>query len=585
MRKRILANYIILILIGIIITGFFFSQLAQRLYKNEVEEKLKTCANLIHHQISRDISDGIELNYDNLAGIYAKLINQSSARVTFINHYGNVIGESETDYLSMENHADRKEVREALQGRTGKDIRFSETLKTDYFYVAIPLEPHQIIVRVSVPLTQLKAIDKAFLNYALAGIISGILITTLLALRFSYSVTRPVKQLTEAAKDISRGSYSKRVSSPGRDELGELAQTFNSMAEKLEQTVDELTDKNIKVHSIMNNMTDGVVAVDSFRKIILINSIACKMFGVCNETGATGSNILEAIRNNRINALIHETIQNNISRVDEIYIGSPEAKCLKVHATPIDLGEGHDNNTGVILTIQDITNIKKLELIRTEFVSNVTHELKTPLTSIRGFVETLRNGAFEDKNVAEKFLQIIDIEAERLYMLISDILQLSEIENRSADENIKPHDFRLLMEQILPILNEAASKKNIKITCDIDYGLKIKANSDRIKQLLINLIDNAIKYNIQNGSVNIRAYRSEGRLIIRVRDTGIGIPDEHIPRIFERFYRVDKGRSRSMGGTGLGLSIVKHIVNLYNGDISVKSTPSEGTEFIVQLPL
>jgi two-component system phosphate regulon sensor histidine kinase PhoR len=258
---------------------------------------------------------------------------------------------------------------------------------------------------------------------------------------------------------------------------------------------------------------------------------------------------------------------------------------LKVHVNPINSGGEHASHTGAILTIQDITNIKKLEQIRTEFVSNVTHELKTPLTSIRGFVETLRNGAFEDKNVAEKFLQIIDIEAERLYMLISDILQLSEIENRTVDENIKPHDLKLLMEQILPILNEAASKKNIKITCDIECGLKLRANSDRIKQLMINLIDNAIKYNKESGSVNIRVCRSEGRLIIRVSDIGIGIPAEHIPRIFERFYRVDKGRSRSMGGTGLGLSIVKHIVNLYNGDISVKSTPSEGTEFIVQLPL
>ncbi len=596
-RKKIFAYYVILIFIGIIITGFFFSQFAQRLYKHEVEERLKICAVLIRQQISGNISEGIEPDYDNYANTYAKLIGQNpvssiitetsqfNIRITFINFDGNVLGESETDYRNMENHGNRKEVIEAVEGRTGRDIRYSRTLAMNFLYVAIPLMSERLVVRVSVPLTQLGTINRAILYYTLIGILAGLFITTLLALRFSSSVISPIKQLTYAAKDISQGNYSKRVTVTGKNELGELADTFNSMANELEKTVFELTDKNIKVNSIMNSITNGVIAVDSSDNVILINSIACKIFGIGKNTDMVGSNILEVIRNNHIIRFMHETINTNTSMDGEIYLGPPEDIYLKVYANPIKLDGGHGRNTGAILTIHDITKIKKLELIRTEFVSNVTHELKTPLTSIRGFIETLKDGAIQDKKVAEKFLQIIDIEAERLYMLISDILQLSEIESKNSDDNIKTHVFEDIMVQILPILTEAARKKNIKIEYDIQDNLKITANGDRIKQMLINLIDNAIKYNIENGKVVISAYRSEGRLTIIVKDSGIGISKEHLPRIFERFYRVDKGRSKSMGGTGLGLSIVKHIVNLYNGDINVKSTPYEGTEFVVKLPL
>jgi two-component system phosphate regulon sensor histidine kinase PhoR len=228
--------------------------------------------------------------------------------------------------------------------------------------------------------------------------------------------------------------------------------------------------------------------------------------------------------------------------------------------------------------------MKKLEQIRTEFVSNVTHELKTPLTSIRGFVETLRSGAVKDADVTAQFLEIIDIEVERLTMLINDILQLSEIENNHSDTNIGTHNLTDIITEVISILQSSADKKSIKLTVEAAPKIAIQANRDRIKQMLINLIDNAIHYNVENGSVRIKAVKAEGRLVISVADSGIGIAQQHLSRIFERFYRVDKGRSRNMGGTGLGLSIVKHIVNLYDGDIQVESEPGMGTRFIVQLP-
>jgi two-component system phosphate regulon sensor histidine kinase PhoR len=236
------------------------------------------------------------------------------------------------------------------------------------------------------------------------------------------------------------------------------------------------------------------------------------------------------------------------------------------------------------LFIQDITKVRKLEQLRTEFVSNVTHELKTPITSIRGFIETLKNGSINNEKVAIRFLEIIDIESERLYALINDILQLSEIETKYQDTDLERLSLKSAVDDVFEVLQNIAGEKNIQLENKVDEKVLIKANRNRMKQLILNLVDNGIKYNVQNGSVTVDAYRDKGKVIISVKDTGIGIPSEHIARIFERFYRVDKGRSRDMGGTGLGLSIVKHIVNLYNGDIKVNSEVNRGTEFIIQIP-
>jgi two-component system phosphate regulon sensor histidine kinase PhoR len=306
------------------------------------------------------------------------------------------------------------------------------------------------------------------------------------------------------------------------------------------------------------------------------------IFNIHTKDNIVGRKIIENIRNNQVNLLLRESIEKNVPLINEIIITSPDEKILRISTNPIKSKEDSDTNLGGIIFIQDITSIRKLEQIRTDFVSNVTHELKTPLTSIRGFIETLRSGAVNDKAVADRFLEIIDIEAERLYVLINDILQLSEIENKQKDINIGRHNLNSIVDETLSILQGVADKKNISLTSEIDKDLSIVANRDRIKQMLINLIENGIKYTLENGSVHVYAAKKAGKVLISVKDTGIGIPQEHLSRIFERFYRVDKGRSRNMGGTGLGLSIVKHIVNLYNGDIKVISTPGTGTEFIIR---
>ncbi len=595
MKKKLFRYFMFLIIIGILITGFFTSELAQKLYKYETEEKLINAARLIQYQVTEDIFLSHNIDYNNLAVKYAGILDAektssssiahgSETRITFIDFKGNVLGESEADFHSMGNHIHRKEIQEALQGKVGKDIRFSNTLGVDFLYIAVPLTSSEIIIRISVPLVQLKRIDQIIWVYTAIGILAGLLLTTILALRFSSSMIHPINELISVSKEISEGNYSKRVQISTNDEIGHLANTFNEMTSKLERTLSEMTDKNLKVDSIIDSMISGVVAVDNDYNVMLINSIACDMFGIKNGPGVIGINILELIRNNQIISLLNETVENNISQMNEISVGSPVDKIFRIYTNPIKSKDISAVNSGGIATIHDITNIKKLEQIRTEFVSNVTHELKTPLTSIRGFIETLKNGAIEDKNVSTKFLDIIDIESERLYVLINDILQLSEIETQQTDSNIGIHNVKLILEEIFSVLTVAANKKGVAIDFEVDDNLSINVNRDRIKQMLINLIDNAIKYNSENGHVLVNVCKREGKIIFTIKDSGIGIAEEHISRIFERFYRIDKGRSRNMGGTGLGLSIVKHIVNLYSGSINVKSEPGKGSEFIIQLP-
>ncbi|RCX17546.1 two-component system phosphate regulon sensor histidine kinase PhoR [Anaerobacterium chartisolvens] len=599
MRKKVFMYYLLLVVLGLSITGFFTSKLAQSFYKYEVEEKLKNTAILISYQLSEKLSSGQALDYNRLARVYSSLLNDSSSlpssdekistRITFIDFKGNVLGESQTDFKAMENHLSRNEVQQAITGKFGRDIRHSKTLGIDFIYMAIPVSNTEVIVRAAVPLMQLKNIDRLMLYYTLAGMIAGLLLTSLLALKFSHSMINPINELIWASKEISNGNYQKRLDIHAKDELGQLSQTFNEMADKLDKTVADLIDKNLQFDSIINSMINGIIAVDSKYRIILINTMACEMFGADMQQNVIGMNIIELVRNNQINTFIKQAIEQNMSSANEIIIGPPEDKVLRIYTNPIKSTHISDQDkyaiSGGIIFIQDITNVKKLEQIRTEFVSNVTHELKTPLTSIRGFVETLRSGAINDPDVSEKFLEIIDIEAERLYMLINDILQLSEIETNQKDTNLARHNLRPIIAEVLSILEGVAEKKSIRLIADIYGNVSIIANRDRIKQMLINLIDNAIKYNVESGTVTVKCFKAEGKVVISVKDTGIGIAQEHLSRIFERFYRVDKGRSRNMGGTGLGLSIVKHIVNLYSGDIRVNSEPGKGTEFVIQIPV
>lgn len=586
MKKKIFKYYFILIVIVLTLTVIFTSQISKKYYKSEVENKLKSIGFSMQYYLLNYNSPS-KIDYDFLAKDFIVNHNQNSnfldnsLRVTFIDYSGNVLGDSEANYTKMENHYTRKEVQEAITGSIGKDIRSSKTLNSDLLYIAVPVKQLNVIVRVSVPLIQLNIIDRMAWFYSIVIILSALILTVIVSSRIAETLIQPLNDIIYASKEISKGNYSKSISVTSNDEVGQLALQFNQMASKLDKTIFDLNNKKIEVESIVESITYGIVAVDNNKKIILINPAAFNVFNIDKNTEVTGHILSEHIRNNRVNLLLKESIYQNTSLECEIML---DEKVLLIKTSPIRSNSGNLNNSGWIISIQDITKVRKLEQLRTEFVSNVTHELKTPITSIRGFIETLKNGAINNADVSIRFLDIIDIEAERLHELINDILSLSEIETKLVDTDMESISLNSIIESVFGVIQNIATEKNVLLNNNVDEKLFIKANINRMKQLILNLVDNAIKYNVPNGSITVDAQKAGGKVLISVKDSGIGIPPDHIPRIFERFYRVDKGRSRDMGGTGLGLSIVKHIVNLYNGDIKVNSEVGKGTEFIIQLP-
>jgi two-component system phosphate regulon sensor histidine kinase PhoR len=586
MKKKIFQYYLILIVIVLTCTVLFTSQISKKYYKSEVENKLKSIGFSIQYYLLGNNSSS-KIDYSSLAKNFAANQNNNSTfpdnnlRVTFIDYSGNVLGDSEADYTKMENHSLRKEVQEAINGSIGKDIRSSTTVKSDFLYIAIPVKQLSVIVRVSVPLIQLRIIDRITRFYSILIIIAAVILTIIVSSRIAESLIRPLNDIIYASKEITNGNYSKRISVTSNDEVGQLAIHFNEMASKLDKTIFDLNNKKVEVESIVESITHGIVAVDNDKKILLINPAAFNVFNLDKSTHVTGDILSEHIRNNRINLLLKDSMEKKTSLECELTL---DEKVLFIKTSPIRSENLSLNSSGWIISIQDITMVRKLEQLRTEFVSNVTHELKTPITSIRGFIETLKNGAINKPDVSIRFLDIIDIEAERLHELINDILALSEIETKLSDTDLENISLNSTVEGVFGVMQNIAADKNILLNNKVDENVFIKANKNIMKQLILNLVDNAVKYNIPNGSVTVFAQNVGGKVVINVKDTGIGIPQDHIPRIFERFYRVDKGRSRDMGGTGLGLSIVKHIVNLYNGDIKVNSETGKGTEFIIQLP-
>jgi two-component system phosphate regulon sensor histidine kinase PhoR len=592
MRKRIIVLYICLGLVVAVLLSLFMYRYSTNLYRQEVETLLLDNATLIGDALARESFPLEPGGLDARAVRYAKLLAlddaggrvQSRPRITFIREDGIVIGDSETDSVSMENHSDRSEVMDALRLGTGSSERSSATLGVLYAYHARYFAESRLVIRLALPLHELQAIRTGIIQSAALGVLGGIFVTGLLAFLFSRFVTSPVTNLSRQLSSLGGTQYRERLKSTDDAELGSLTKNVNLMAERLEQSIAALDDRNVKVDTIIKSLPNGLVAVDREMRLIMVNPVVFGMFGMKEQSEVIGHPVVEVFRNRSLLDLLEAVMKADRSEKREIVTYEGGKRILEVNACPILPIHDGPGNSGALAHVADVTGIRKLEESRSEFVSNVTHELKTPLTSIRGFVETLRSGAMQDEAVAEKFLVIIDIEADRLSRLIDDILSLSEIEGMKQEAALSEFLLAPLVEDVAEMLSAPAHDRNITVTLMIPEGFLMKANRNRIKQLLINLMDNAVKYNRDGGSVTVRADRLRGgRTAIRVTDTGIGIPDEFRERIFERFYRVDKGRTRSQGGTGLGLSIVKHIALLYGGNVTVDSEPGKGSTFIVEI--
>lgn len=588
MRRRIVALYIVLAVLATSLVAFVTYRYSSITYIKEIETSLKhesvLIARIIKIKNLDEISDGFLKDLSE--SLVSQDLNSKTAfeprRITIINIEGKVLADSSVNSTLMENHSDRIEFIYAIKNGSGTDIRKSETTNHDLIYYAYFSPELDLVVRVSGSVQQIDDIRNTILLYSVISVLVAILISALVAISLSRYILKPISRLVNEYGGLIK---TKSENWKSKDEVNQLSLTLSSMTQHIEDTIKELQDRNASVNNIINNMDNGLIAVDRSISIIMINAVTKKLFGVKDNTVQTGVPLVHIIRNRQINDLLLKAVVENKSIDDEIYLYQNGKRILSVHAVPIYSTDNHRRNMGALAYISDITQVRKLEDMRSEFVSNVTHELKTPLTSIQGFVETLKNGAVSDPAVAEKFLDIIDIETDRLCTLINDIMALSEIEGYKQDNERQTFGLLDLAKEVRSMLENSAEEKGITIEIMIDQDCRLDANRNRIKQLLINLIDNAIKYNKHGGYVTVFTAQQGNRVEIHVKDTGIGVPNEHKDRIFERFYRVDKGRSREMGGTGLGLSIVKHIAQLYGGNVRVESQEGMGSDFIITLPV
>ena len=423
--------------------------------------------------------------------------------------------------------------------------------------------------------------ETGFLNGIYIFIMLILLIITILLIRYTLSLRTYLKEFMKVSRDISNKQFDSKVRGQMSGEIGEFAKNFNYMIDTINFTIRDITDKNTQLKSIMQSVSHGILAVDTRGKILLINDLAKKMVEGDSYVTAEGKNIRQYIKNELIlESVLHNMcsehstiIQKNIKN-DIIY---------KIKIDPVHF-EDTDAVIGFIINIENITEYAKLENMRKEFVANVSHELKTPITSIQGFIETLKMTDNLDEDTKNRFLTIIENEATRLTRLIDDILLLSTIENKTK-KKVEKVDLFEVFEEVHEVINYIAKKKNIKVKYDFENkDIDLWEYSGYIRQILLNIISNAIKYTGENGKVSIKQYIKSEKVFIEVKDNGIGIPEEDIERIFERFYRVDKARSRSVGGTGLGLAITKHMVKALNGNIRVESELGVGSKFIIELP-
>jgi len=587
-------SYLLIMGLPIIIVTWYAAHSFNTFYINQIANELTIRATLIGSQIEEHCSRSISSHdLDSLCKLLGK---KTSTRFTVIAPTGKVLGDSEKNPDSMENHGNRTEVIAALSGETGIADRFSYTLHETMMYTAVPVyigDSLAAVVRTSLPITSIKST----VSHLVTGMIPVIMLLALFAALISFiisrKVSRPIEAMKIGAQRFAAGDFNTKLQLSGNEETDKLATSLNEMAQRLSTTIGAITEQNTEVDAILSSMVEGVIAVNPDEKIITMNKAAAALFGI-SHAQASGKWISEAIRNAEIRDFLVTTLKADGYTEGEAVMyplaskepHSTSERFLQLHGSVLRTSSG--KCIGALVVINDITHIKKLENLRKDFVANVSHELRTPLTSIKGFAETLLTGGMSAPEEAQRFCTIIINQVDRLNTIVEDLLALSRIERDTEQAAVE-----LTQGLVADVLNAAiqtctakAKKKNITLNMECETGITALMDRPLLEQAVVNLIDNAINYSDENKSILVRAAydKNTNKIVLFVKDEGAGIASEHHDRLFERFYRVDKARSRKLGGTGLGLSIVKHIALAHNGQVAVESTPGTGSTFYIIFP-
>jgi two-component system, OmpR family, phosphate regulon sensor histidine kinase PhoR len=591
---------LVTILVAIISVTCYASTTLRGFYLDEAANDLTARALLIKTRLEKLLN---EPDTQELRSFCVRMGRESSTRITVIDRVGKVLADSDESPEIMENHRMRAEIDQVLSGQKGRSQRFSKTLKESMLYVAIPIDRGSQakaksdaqgvtdVLRMAVPVTVIDNTLKGIQLRIAFGSIVVILIAAMVTLLISRNISRPLEEMKKGAEAFSRGDFSQRMLPRQRRsaslEVTTLASAMDRMAELLDEKIKAIETHRNQLDTVFSSMVESVIAIDLEERIISINRAAALLLGI-NQQEVQGRYVQEVVRNLDLQKQINKVMSSKESVEDEIILQDQKGEKL-LQTRIVTLFDGKSRSVGVLVVMNDVTNLRRLETIRRDFVANVSHELRTPITSIHGYVETLLDGALDNREDAIKFLQIVLRQSDRLNKIIDDLLALSSIERESREGEIALQDgalYPVLVAAVQTCLVEA-EKVAVQIVLDCPENLCVAMNDTLLEQAVVNLLVNAIKYSHRGGTVTLKAETvgnpDAGKVAISVLDTGCGIAKEHLPRLFERFYRSDRARSRAVGGTGLGLAIVKHIVQAHDGKIEVQSQEGVGSKFRLTL--
>lgn len=580
-KTRLFLFYIIGVGLMTIVLAAYFINFEENRVRRTTEENLFIQAKLVAAKV---VGEGIE-NKPLLNDTVSEAARNTESRVTVVDQTGKVLGDSAEDPAKMENHKDRSEIRKALSGKLGTDRRLSETLNRELIYIACPIKTNNQIIGV-VRLAKDQQELNRFLFRLRLLIISSVFAAALFALLFGMflirRITEPINELQRVANRLAQGDLSERVRYFGQDELADLGLAFNSMAQRLSESFTMLGNEKRKLEVILGTLSDGILVIDRDLKIILTNPAAGVILGL-GDRDFQGRPVMDAVLNHHLLDLIEDVNLTKQSFESELVLYYPQNRQLQVFLAPLKDETGM--LAGSIVVLHDISTLRHLERVRQDFVGNVSHELRTPITSMKAMTETLLAGARNDEAILDRYLNAINQESDRMSNLINDLLDLAKLDAK-LEIRREPFDLVELMKEVQErLITNTESAPDFDLDLPGETLPKILANRDQVKQVLINLLDNAFKYTPAEGQVRLSAWREGDWVKVTVADTGIGISQEELDRIFERFYRVDKARSRAKGGTGLGLSIVKHIVEGHGGKVEVESSLNQGSVFSFTVPV
>jgi two-component system phosphate regulon sensor histidine kinase PhoR len=576
-------SYLLIAFVSLLAVTWYASHSMRHFFLQHIEGDLEARARLFENQLVERLEP---LDAEGIDRLCKDMGRSAETRITVILPSGKVVGDSDENPEKMDNHMDRPEILEAFSLGRGTSRRHSVTLEQSMMYVALPLKKDTRTVGVVRTSMSADSIDEALGRIQLRIFLGGFIMAAFaaaLSFIISHRIKRPIDEIKRGAERFAGGDFQFRLPASDMEELAGLSETMNQMAGELQERINTITAQRNELEAVLSSMVEGVLAVDMEERIISMNDAAAQIFR-CDPSDAEGRSIQEVVRHSELQKFVGDALSSETPVEKDVVLYAAEEQILNGLGTALRDAQG--KREGALIVLNDVTRLRRLENIRRDFVANVSHEIKTPITAIKGFVETLRDGASKNHKDAQRFLEIIDKHVDRLEAIIEDLLSLSRIERQTEREEIllQEGSIKDVLQTAIQVCQVKAAPKQIRLDLSCDETLKAKINPALLEQAVVNLLDNAIKYSDPESAVAVSATTEDHEVLIAVADHGSGIEKRHIHRLFERFYRVDRARSRKLGGTGLGLAIVKHIIQAHGGRVSVESRPGKGSTFTLHLP-